>query len=145
MAQNRFANLVNVAAGGEIHHRVGAVVHRGVQLLQFFVDVRGHRRVADVGIDLAQRGHADAHRLQFGMIDVGGNDHAPAGDFIAHQFGRKLLAVGDVGHLLGDHALARIVHLGEIAVGILGLAACDPLCPGFGNTVSVAAVGGGHL
>ena len=34
-----FANVVDVAAGGEIHDGVGAVVHGGVQLLQLFVDV----------------------------------------------------------------------------------------------------------
>ena len=33
MAQDGFANFVNVAAGGKIHHRVGAIVHGGVQLL----------------------------------------------------------------------------------------------------------------
>ena len=126
VAQNGFANFVNVAAGGEIHDGVGAVVHRGMQLFQFFVNVRGHRGVADIGIDLAQRGHANAHRLEFGMIDVGGDDHAAARDFVANQFRRKLFAVGDVMHLLGDHALAGIVHLRKIAVGICCLAACNP-------------------
>ena len=51
--QNGFANFVNAAAGGEVHHRVGAVMHRGVQLLQLFVNVAGDGRVADVGVDLA--------------------------------------------------------------------------------------------
>ena len=123
MAQNRFANFVDIAAGREVHHRVGAVVYGRVQLLEFFVDLRGHCRIADVGIDLAQRRHADAHRLEFGMVDVGGNNHASAGDFVANQFGRKLFPVGDVSHFLGDHAIAGITHLGEIAVGILG--SCD--------------------
>ena len=107
--------LVNVAAGGKIHHRVGAVVHGGVQLLQFFLDFRSDRRVADVGVDLAQRRHADRHRLELGMVDVGGNDHAAAGHFVAHQFGRQLFAVGDVTHFFRDHALAGVVHLGEVA------------------------------
>ena len=42
------------------------------------------------------RGHADAHRLEFRVVDVGGNDHPAAGDFIANQFGSKLLALRDV-------------------------------------------------
>ncbi len=58
--QDGFANLVNAAAGREVHHRVGAVVHRGVQLLQLFVDIAGDRRIADVGVDLALRRDADA-------------------------------------------------------------------------------------
>ena len=44
----------NVAAGGKIHDRVGAVVDGGVELLEFFVDVRGDGGVADVGIDFAE-------------------------------------------------------------------------------------------
>ena len=55
------------------------------------------------------------------MVDVGRDDHAAAGDFVAHQFGSQLLALGDVFHLLGDHALAGVMHLGEIAVGVLAL------------------------
>ncbi len=142
--QNGLANLMDVAAGGEVHHGVGAEVHRSVQLLEFFLDVRGHRRIADVGIDLAQRGHPDAHGLQFGMIDIGGNNHPPAGDFVAHQFRRQLLAVRDVRHLFRDDSPARVAHLGKIAVRIAGFAAGDPLCPGPGNTVSIAAVRGSH-
>ncbi len=50
--QNGLANFVDVAASGKIHHRVGAVMHGGVQLLQFLVNFRRDRRVADVGVDL---------------------------------------------------------------------------------------------
>ena len=140
MADDGFANRVNVAAGREVHHRVGAVVDGGVQLLELFFDVRGDGRVADVGVDLAQRRHADRHRLQFGMVDVRGDDHAAASDFIAHQFGRDLLAVGDVLHLVGDHALARVVHLREVAVCVFGLPLRQPLCPRFENRIQTTAV-----
>ena len=37
--------------------------------------------VADVGVDFHQEIAADDHRLEFGMIDVGRNDGAAAGDF----------------------------------------------------------------
>ena len=134
--QNGFADFVDVAAGREVHHRVGAVVHRGVQLLQLLIDVAGDRRVADVGVDLALRGHADAHRLQLGMVDVGRDDHAPGGDFVADQLGRKLLALGDEEHLFGDQALARKVHLRHVAVaGARRLFAPlrDPLRARFGS------------
>ena len=88
--------VVDVAAGGEIHDGVGAVVDGGVQFFQFFVDVRGDGGVADVGVDLAERCDADGHRLEFGMVDVGGDDHAAASDFVADEFGRDFFAVGDV-------------------------------------------------
>ena len=74
VAQNGFADFVDFAAGREIHHRIGAVVYRGVQLLQLLFDVGADRRIADIGIDLAQRGHADGHGLDFGVIDVGRDD-----------------------------------------------------------------------
>src|SRR5271157_3586930 len=88
IAQNGLANLVNVAAGRKIHHRVGAIVHGGVQLFQFLVDLGSDGGVADVGVDLAERRYADRHGLEFGMVDVGGDDHAPASNFVAHQLGR---------------------------------------------------------
>ncbi len=136
--QDGLADLRDVAAGGEVHHRVGAVVHRGVQLSQFLVDVRGDGGIADVGVDLAQRGHADRHRLQLGMVDVGGDDHAPARHFVAHQLRRELFALGHVEHLFRDQTLAGIVHLREVAVAVIRLAAGDPLGAQFGRAVAVA-------
>jgi len=84
MPQDGFANFMNVAAGGKIHYGVGAVMHGSVQLFQFLFNLGSHSRVANVGVDLAQRRHADGHGLQFGMIDIGGNNHAAAGHFVAH-------------------------------------------------------------
>ena len=140
VAEDGFADLRNIAAGREVHYCVGAVVHGGVQLLQLFVDIRGHGGVADVGVDLAQRGHADAHRLQLGMVDVGGDDHAPARHLVAHQLGRELLALGHVEHFFRDQALAGVVHLREIAVGVLRLAACDPVGAQLGRAVAVSGM-----
>src|SRR5580704_16150152 len=98
MAQDGLTNFVNFAGIGKMNDRVGAKVHGGVQLFQFFVNVGGDRGVADVGVDLAQRSDADTHRLQFRMIDVGGNDHASTSDFVANQFGRNFFPVGDIDH-----------------------------------------------
>jgi hypothetical protein len=77
----------DVAAGGKIHHGVGAELHRVLQLVELFVDIRRGGGVADVGVDLALRRHADAHRLQVRVVDVGGDDHAPARHFVAHSSG----------------------------------------------------------
>ena len=49
---DRLADGVDVAAGRQVHHRVGAEVHGRVQLFQLAVDVAGDGRVADVGVDL---------------------------------------------------------------------------------------------
>ena len=72
------------------------------------------------------------------MVDIRGYDHASASDFIANQLGRDLFAVSDVLHFSGDHALARVVHLGEVAVvvlGVFGFALGEPLGAGFEDFV----------
>ncbi|MCG3163193.1 MAG: hypothetical protein JMDDDDMK_04576 [Acidobacteria bacterium] len=91
IADDPFARGVDVFAGGEIHHRVGAPLRSPSHLLDFFFNRRGDRGVADVGVDLDQKVSANSHRLGFGVIDVGGNDRAPARDFIANKFGRDEL------------------------------------------------------
>ena len=80
---DRLADGVDVAAGREVHHRVGAEVDRRVQLFQLAVDVAGDGRVADVGVDLGAGGDADAHRLQpLSQVHlVGRDDHPAAGHF----------------------------------------------------------------
>src|SRR5258708_1036942 len=74
------------------------------------------------------------------MIDVGGNDHAAAGHFVAHKLGRQLLAVGNVTHLFGDDTLARIVHLREVAVRVFLLTPGKPLGARAGDAVAVAVI-----
>ena len=96
MRDDGFADGRDVAAGGKVHHRIGAVLHRVAQLLQLFFDVRSDRRIADIGVDLALRRDADGHRLQVGVVDVGRDDHAPARHFGANQLRRQVLAPGDV-------------------------------------------------
>jgi hypothetical protein len=44
-------------------------------------------------------------------MDVGGDDHPPAGDFVANNIGRQPFARRDVFHLFGDPPLPPIVHL----------------------------------
>ena len=129
VAQDGLADLRNVAAGGEVHDRVGAVMHGGVELFQLFIDVGRDGGVADVGIDLAETLHADAHGFELGMIDIGGDDHPAGGDFVADQFGRNLLAIGHVEHLFGDQAFAGEMHLRHVGIagaGCLFLTTDDP-------------------
>ena len=112
---DRLANAVDVLAGRQVHHRVGAVVHRGVQLLQLAFDVAGDGRVADVGVDLAARRDADAHRLEPAgqMHAVGGNHHAARGDFRPHKLRLQQLAPRHIVHFGGDVAGAGMFQLGD--------------------------------
>ena len=117
------ADVVDVAAGGQVHDRIGAEVHGSVQLFQLLVDLAGDGRVADVGVDLAQGGDADGHRLQlFLEVDrVGRDDHPAAGHFGADQLGIQILELGDEAHFLGDRSLAGGFELGHEQVSLRGV------------------------
>ena len=110
----------NIAAGGKIHHGIGAVVHGAMQLFELLSDLGGDRGIADIGVDLAAEGHADAHRFERAVMDIGGNDGAAAGHFAAHEFGFDLFAAGDVFHFFGDDAVAGEVHLRKITRAVCG-------------------------
>ena len=80
------------------------------------------------------------------MVDVGRNDHAPGGNFVADKFGSDLLALGNEHHLFGEQALARKMHLRHIAVASahsLVTTLGDPLRPRLrhASTVVLAAIG----
>src|SRR5580704_9661222 len=85
------------------------------------------------------------------MIDVGGNNHAAAGHFVAHEFRRELFAVGYVSHLFRDHTLAGIMHLREITGGVRALALSQPIGTRLGDAIAVSiavagvAVHRGHV
>ena len=110
-----FARGVDVAPGGQVHHRVGAPADRPHHLLDLLLDRGGHRRVADIGVDLGEEVPADDHRLGFGVVDIGGDDGAAARDLAAHEFRRhegrqrraEALAVGEARLRLLGCALAR--------------------------------------
>ena len=111
VAQDPLAGLVDLLPGRQVHHRVGAPQRRPAQLLDFFLDRRRHRRVADVGVDLHQEVAADDHRLELEVVDVGRDDRAAARDLVADEGRRQALAAGDERHLGRDLALAGIVEL----------------------------------
>ncbi len=111
---NGAADAGNIAARGQIHDGVRAVMNRAMQLLEFLGDLRSHRRIADIGVDLAAEGDADAHRLERAVMDIGGNNGAAAGHFAAHEFRLDLLPASDMFHFFSDDALTGEVHLRKI-------------------------------
>ena len=141
VADDPFARVVDVAAGRQVHDRVGAPADRPDELVDLARDVAGDRGVADVGVDLDQEVAADRHRFGFGVVDVVGDDRAAAGDLVADEFGRdvvgdggaealavadvlaqhlaaEVLAGGDIFHLGRDDAAAGIVHLADVRAGL---------------------------
>ena len=117
IAQDPGADVVDVASGREVHHRIGAPADRPDHLLDFLGDARAHGGIADVGVDLDEEVAADRHRLELDVIDVGGNDGAPPRHLAHDEFGRhefrdrrpEALAVGDALAGVLDRRLARQV------------------------------------
>ena len=98
------ANLVEVGAGREVHHRIRAEAHRGVELLDLFVEQLMEVRGADIGVDLGAQPFADSDRAEV-VMDVVRDDRLAAGDQAADFLRREALVLGDLDHLLGDDAL----------------------------------------
>ncbi len=112
VAQDPFAGGMDVLAGGQIHDGVRAPAGGPHHLVDLLGDRRRHRRVADVGVDLHREGLADDHRLALGMVVVGRDHRAAAGNLVANQFGRHVFAGGDESHLRGDLTGAGPLQLG---------------------------------
>ncbi len=109
VAQDPVARGVDVGAGGQVHHRVGAPARGPYQLVDFLLDARRGGRVADVGVDLDQEVAPDRHRLEFGVVDVGRDDGAAARHLVAHELGRDALR---------DRGAARIAAQTLLALGV---------------------------
>ncbi|GIW78966.1 MAG: hypothetical protein KatS3mg105_0773 [Gemmatales bacterium] len=87
-----------------------------MQLLQFFFDIAGNSRIADIGIDLAPRCYADAHRFEplLQVHLVGRNDHSPSCRLLANDFGFEVFPFGNVFHFVCDLAFAGRFKLGHL-------------------------------
>ncbi len=108
---DRLAALIEVAAGGEVHHGVGPPAFGPLEFDDFFIGAAGDRRGPHVGVDLRLRRPADRHRVKLvaEMDLVGRDDHPPGRDFIADLRRREMsLAIGDAFHLGRDDAEAGV-------------------------------------
>src|SRR5690606_18097667 len=95
VADDPVTDVVDVAAGRQVHDRVGAPAGGPDQLVDLVGDVGQDRAVADVGVDLDQEVAADGHRLDFAVVDIGRDDGAAAGGLVADELGGD--EVGDLG------------------------------------------------
>ncbi len=111
VGEDGLADGPHIAAGAQVHHRVGPVAEGYRQLLLLRRDIGGGGGVAEVGVHLAAKVGADQHRPKVGVPDVGRQDRPPARDLGAHKLGADPLLRCRVAHLLGDRAGAGIVPL----------------------------------
>src|SRR5690606_31684892 len=143
IADDPFADIVDVAAGGEVHHGVRAPARGPDHFLHLLGHGGGDGGIADIGVDLDQEIAADDHRLAFRVIDIGRNDGPAARHLVAYEFGRdmiryrcaktltvalqcgarplaaEILADGDEFHFRRDDAGPRISELGD-CLAVLG-------------------------
>ena len=111
VAQDPFAGGVDVVAGGQVHHGVGAPLGGPRELLHFLVDGGGHSGIAHVGVELGEELRADDHRLGFRMVDVAWHHGTARGQFGTHQLHVAMLAFGHIAHFRRDDVVARVPHL----------------------------------
>jgi hypothetical protein len=104
---------VDVLAGRQVHHRVGTPKGGPTKFVDFFFDRRRDYGVTDVCVDLHLEIAADDHRLELGVIDVGGDDGAAACNFGSHEVRIHALAQRDKLHLACHFPAPRVVHLGN--------------------------------
>src|SRR5258706_84903 len=71
---NGFADGGDVAAGGEVHHGIRAVVDRVVELFQLFINIGTGGGISDICVDLAFGGDADGHRFEVAVMNIGGGE-----------------------------------------------------------------------
>ena len=102
---------------GKVHHGVGPEVNRHMQLLQFFVDIAGNCRVADIGVDLAFGCDADAHRFEPSshVYLVGRDDHAADRHLFTDEFRFESLPLRDEFHFRSDISGPGFQNLSHIA------------------------------
>ena len=102
---------MDVFAGGEVHQRVAAPFDGPAHFLDLFVNGGGDGGVADVGVDFDEEVASDDHRLELGVVDVGRDDGAAAGDFVAHELG------SDFAREAGAEGLAGVLDEEGVAGG----------------------------
>ena len=81
---------MNVFTGAQVHDGVSAPLGGPTHFFDFFFDAAGDGAVADVGVDFDEEIAADDHRLELGMVDIGGNYRSSSRYFGTHEFGRDL-------------------------------------------------------
>ncbi len=162
VAYDPFARGMDVAAGGKVHHGVGAPADRPHHFLHFLLHRRGDGGVADIGVHLGEEVAPDDDRFEFGVVDIGRDDRTSSRHFGAHEFGRdelrdrraealavrkclfralqggsppQVLAMGDIDHLFSDDARASEFQLGDALVVMAALEAAIQRSGGTGFPV----------
>ena len=104
LGQQGGADGVQVAAGGEVHDRVGPVLQGRGQLVLFLFQVDVVRRGADIGVDLDPDPGADGYRLQALMPGIGRDHQGAASQAVPDHLRGQALRLGRLLHGRGNFA-----------------------------------------
>ena len=90
-------------------------MHRGMQLFQLVIHLRGDSAVANVRVNLAAQGHAYAHRLKRPgqVMHIGRNDQPAPGHLRTDQFRLHIFPTRHKFHGGGDFTFAGGFKLGR--------------------------------
>mmetsp|Transcript_44052 Transcript_44052/g.82364 ORF Transcript_44052/g.82364 Transcript_44052/m.82364 type:complete len:541 (-) Transcript_44052:47-1669(-) len=129
-----FPGLVDVLSRAQVHEGICTPQRTPLQLLHFFLNVRGHSGIANVGVDLHLEMAPDDHGFRLRMLPVRRNDGTSPCHLRPHELGIHSLTLCDEGHFLGDDTLLRIVHLRASSI-LCHFASFDPLLPKLGQSL----------
>ena len=113
---DRLPGRVQIASGGEIHHRVGPPALRPAELLDLGGGSARDRRGTHVGVHLGPGGPADADGTEavLEVNPVGGDHHPPGCHLVADLLDRQVgLSLGRAAHLGRDASQPCGLELGD--------------------------------
>ena len=140
-AQEPGPDGVDVPSGAEVHHGVGAVPQRDLQLLELRVQVDDVPGCAEVDIDLD--GQPLAYRGRFGVVDgVVGRADASGCDAPADELGADALPLGNAPHQRGDLPPAGGLHDGAHLESALRIVPSALIVMGCGRTFHASSSAG---
>mmetsp|Transcript_20213 Transcript_20213/g.30116 ORF Transcript_20213/g.30116 Transcript_20213/m.30116 type:complete len:282 (+) Transcript_20213:1139-1984(+) len=134
VAHDPLTSLVDVLSGTQVHERVGSPEGGPLEFLDFFFDGAGHCGISNVSIDLDFEHATNNLRLELQMVLIAANNGTPSGNLRTNKLRLDALTFRHEQHLLGNHTLARKVHLSVTLVVALTL--IHPLLTNLGNTLA---------
>ncbi len=110
------AASVEIAARGQIHHRVGTPALRPAQLFHLLVRAGGNGGCSHVGIDLGSRAAPNARRIEDAaqVHFVSGNHQTSGCNLVADLFRSQMrLALGHASHRGSNDSKSRMLELSD--------------------------------
>ncbi len=113
ITDNPFARIMNVRAGGKVHHGIRTPERGPAHFLDLFLNGRSERRVAYIRVNFGAELPTNNHRLRLRMVNVERNHRAAGGYFCPHKFRFHLLTDRHIFHFGRNDARPGIAQLSD--------------------------------